>query len=103
MTLIYLKRYHKREFWSDYRNLSTHAYCTYEEFAKIVQEVPEIEMTEVYFDISRKVNWLREMVNKSDPGSFWQNDKFVYRKPGWLRWFAFQMGVVLRNSNHISS
>jgi hypothetical protein len=38
-------------------------------------------------------------VNKSDPDGFWQNDKFVYQKPGWLRWFAFQMGIVLKKLN----
>jgi SAM-dependent methyltransferase len=98
LTYRYLKRYHKREFWSNYRNLGTHAFCTYEEFAKIAQTVPEIEIAELYFDISRKVEWFRLLVNKSDPGSFWQNDKFVYQKPGWLRWFAFQMGVVFKKS-----
>jgi SAM-dependent methyltransferase len=99
LTYRYLKRYHKKEFWSDHHNLSTHAFCTYEEFAKIDQALPEIEMTEVYFDISRKVDWLRLLVNKSDPDGFWQNDKFVYQKPGWLRWFAFQMGIVLKKLN----
>jgi hypothetical protein len=93
-----LKRYHKREFWSNYRKLGTHAFCTYEEFSKIVQAIPEIEMTELYFDISRKAEWLRLLVNKSDPDGFWSNDKFVYQKPGWLRWFAFQMGVILKKS-----
>jgi SAM-dependent methyltransferase len=98
LTYRYLKRFHKREFWSDYRNLSTHAFCTYEEFVKIVQALPEMEIAEVYFDISRKANWLRRLVNSYDPESFWRNDKFVYQKAGWLRWFAFQMGLVLKKS-----
>ena len=98
LTYRYLKRYHKKEFWSDYRNLGTHAYCTYEEFAKIVRVLPDIEITQVYFDISRKVELFRMLVSKYDPDSFWPNDKFVYQKPGWLRWFAFQIGVVLKKS-----
>jgi SAM-dependent methyltransferase len=102
LTYRYLKQYHKREFWSDYRNLSTHAFCTYEEFAKIVQALPEIEIAEIYFDISRKANWLRRLVRAYDPEGFWRNDKFVYLKPGWLRWFAFQMGVVLKKSTGLS-
>lgn len=101
LTYRYLKRYHKREFWSDYRNLGTHAFCTYEEFANIVQMIPGLEIAEVYFDISRKADWLRGLVAQFDPGSFWQHNKYVYQKPGWLRWFAFQMGVVLENSEYI--
>ena len=98
LTYRFLKHYHKKEFWSDYRNLGTHAYCTYEEFVKILQVLPELQIAEVYFDISRKAELLRLLVSKYDPESFWPNDKYVYQKPGWLRWFAFQMGVVLKKS-----
>ena len=86
----YITRYHKREFWSDYRNLSTHSFCTYEEFVKISARVPQIVITDTYFELVRKARVFYNL----DPDGFLKGTTSVYLKPNWLRWFSFQIGVV---------
>lgn len=86
----YIKKYHKRKYWSDHVNLATHSFCTYEEFVKITAQVPEIVITDTYFELVGKAR----VFYKLDPGGFLEGTTSVYLKPNWLRWFSFQIGVV---------